>query len=214
MAEDYLKYIYSATEFEDAHVGTNSLAAAMAVAPSTASENIRRLVDAGLVEHERYRGIGLTKQGYELAVQLVRKHRLLETFLVDILGYTWEEVDEEAEMLEHAVTERLLGRIDKVLGHPRRDPHGDPIPAADGSVEDAQWVRLSAVDKGALARIERVSDEDPLILKEVIAQELLPGAEVFVAEHKTYAGVMQVVVNGKEKTIGDPVAAAIFCAIT
>ena len=206
MAEDYLKYIYSATEFEDAHVGTNSLAAAMAVAPSTASENIRRLVDAGLVEHERYRGIGLTKQGYELAVQLVRKHRLLETFLVDILGYTWEEVDEEAEILEHAVTERLLGRIDKVLGHPRRDPHGDPIPAADGSVEDAQWGRLSAV--------ECVSDEDPLILKEVIAQELLPGAEVFVAEHKTYAGVMQVVVNGKEKTIGDPVAAAIFCAIT
>ena len=132
---------------------------------------------------------------------------------MDILGYTWEEVDEEAEILEHAVTERLLGRIDKVLGHPRRDPHGDPIPAADGSVEDAQWVRLSAVDKGALARIERVSDEDPLILKEVIAQELLPGAEVFVAEHKTYAGVMQVVVNGKEKTIGDPVA-AIFCAIT
>ncbi|KWZ72968.1 MAG: metal-dependent transcriptional regulator [Winkia neuii] len=212
MAEDYLKYIYSATEFEEARVGTNALAAAMNVAPSTASENVRRLVDSGLVEHERYRGIGLTEKGYSLAVQLVRKHRLLETFLVETLGYRWDEVDEEAEILEHAVTQRLLERIDKALGHPSRDPHGDPIPGADGTVEDTGWKRLTEFSAGQRVLVERVSDDDTQLLKEVLSQGLTPGLQVQVVERKPYAGTVTIRVEGTEKTVGDPVAAAVFCA--
>ena len=134
VAQDYLKVIWTAQEWSLEKVSTKMLAERIGVSASTASESIRKLADQGLVNHEKYGAVTLTEAGRRAALAMVRRHRLMETFLVRELGYSWDEVHDEAEVLEHAVSDRMLDRIDAKLGHPTRDPHGDPIPAADGQV--------------------------------------------------------------------------------
>ncbi len=135
VAQDYLKTIWSAQEWSHEKVSTKLLAERIGVSASTASESIRRLADQGLVDHEKYGAVTLTERGGRLAaLAVVRRHRLLETFLMQELGYSWDEVHDEAEILEHAISDMMLDRIDAKLGHPTRDPHGDPIPNADGRV--------------------------------------------------------------------------------
>ncbi|PSR59622.1 DtxR family transcriptional regulator, partial [Nocardia sp. MDA0666] len=134
VAQDYLKVIWSAQEWSQEKVSTKLLAERIGVSASTVSEAVRKLADQGLVEHARYGAITLTDNGRRAAVAMVRRHRLIETFLVSELGYGWDEVHDEAEVLEHAVSETLVERIDAKLGHPDRDPHGDPIPSVDGAV--------------------------------------------------------------------------------
>lgn len=128
VAQDYLKVIWTAQEWSHEKVSTKMLAERMGVSASTASESIRKLADQGLVDHEKYGAVTLTDHGRKAAVLMVRRHRLLETYLVNELGYGWDEVHDEAEVLEHAVSDLLLAKIDAKLGHPQRDPHGDPIP--------------------------------------------------------------------------------------
>lgn len=133
VVEDILKLVWSAEEAGRDGVKPKDIGEHMGVVPSTTTENVQRLVRQGLVTHERYGRVRLTRQGRAVALGMVRRHRLLETYLHEALGFSWDEVHEEAEILEHAVSERLLNRLDKVLGYPTRDPHGDPIPRADGS---------------------------------------------------------------------------------
>jgi DtxR family Mn-dependent transcriptional regulator len=148
VAQDYLKVIWTAQEWSLEKVSTKMLAERIGVSASTASESIRKLADQGLVDHEKYGAVTLTEAGRRAALAMVRRHRLMETFLVRELDYSWDEVHDEAEVLEHAVSDRMLDRIDAKLGHPTRDPHGDPIPAADGRVPTPDARQLSVCQNG------------------------------------------------------------------
>src|SRR3954468_13227920 len=156
VAQDYLKTIWSAQEWSPDKVSTKLLAERIGVSASTASESIRRLADQGLVDHEKYGAVTLTERGRLAALAVVRRHRLLETFLVRELGYGWDEVHDEAEILEHAVSDRMLDRIDAKLGYPTRDPHGDPIPAADGEVPTPPARQLSVCKNGDAGTVARI----------------------------------------------------------
>lgn len=180
VAQDYLKVIWSAEEWGEAPITTTGLAERFSTTRANVSATLRRLADQGLVDYEPYRPAVLTDLGRRLAIAMVRRHRLLEAFLARTLHYEPQEVHAEAERLEHAVSEGFLARIDALLGHPVTDPHGDPIPDADG-----QWARQPASAMvGAVApghyRVARVADSDPDVLARLIAAGVRPGAEVEV----------------------------------
>jgi len=198
VAQDYLKAIWSAQEWSDEKVTTGLLADRLGVGPSTVSETVRRLTAQGLLGHEPYSGVWLTDDGRRHALTMVRRHRLIETWLVRELGYTWDEVHDEAEVLEHAVSDRLVERIDARLGHPVRDPHGDPIPTADGRVvrpDAVPLVDLAAGDRGVVARI---SDADPEALRYLAGLGLELDVEVEVADRRDYAGTLSVEFAGPD----------------
>lgn len=144
---------------------SSQLAARLGLAPSSVTEMVKKLTLQGLVEHALYGTIVLTARGRAEALRMVRRHRLIETWLVREFGYGWDEVHDEAEVLEHALSDRLLDAIDARLGHPRSDPHGDPIPEADGSVPALQGVLASAMRPGEVAHVVRISDRDPAVLR-------------------------------------------------
>ncbi|MCU1437198.1 MAG: metal-dependent transcriptional regulator [Naasia sp.] len=165
--EDYLKAIYAHTEWQARPMTSSQLAARLGLAPSTVTEMVRKLSGQGLVAHEPYGAVELTAEGRREALRMVRRHRLLETWLVREFGYRWDEVHEEAEVLEHAVSDRLLDALDARLGRPAADPHGDPIPSADGAVRLPDAVVLGEVPDGTAGRVARISDRDPGILREL-----------------------------------------------
>ncbi|WP_115727527.1 metal-dependent transcriptional regulator [Actinomyces culturomici] len=169
VAEDYLKAMWSDEESGGDGISVNDLAARMGVVASTASENVARLTAQGLVTHEPYKRVHFTPEGRAVAVGMVRRHRLLETYLHDRLGFDWDEVHEEAEILEHAVSDRLLAHIDDALGRPARDPHGDPIPDADGAVRARPMRPLLDFPAGEWGRVARLSDSDPQTLRDLAA---------------------------------------------
>ncbi len=173
--EDYVKVIYSFTEWQDKPITSTQLAQRLGVANSSVSEMVRKLKDQGLVDHQPYSAITLTADGVRLALSMVRRHRLIETFLVRELGYRWDEVHDEAELLEHAVSDTFIERMAAKLGNPVRDPHGDPIPAADGSVQVPAAHRMSELDDGHTGRITRISDENPELLRYLSAEEIDAG---------------------------------------
>lgn len=174
-AQDYLKVVWSATEWVPGPVTVTQLAERMGVRTATASDTVRRLAELGLLAHEPYGGVELTAKGREHALGMVRRHRILETFLVDTLGYSWDEVHDEAEHLEHAVSDTLVDRIDALLGHPSRDPHGDPIPSKDGSAHRPSAMRLADAPAGVPLTVERISDADPAVLRELGRRGIRPG---------------------------------------
>jgi DtxR family Mn-dependent transcriptional regulator len=169
VAQDYLKAVWSALEWvpdsDGAKVSTGALADRLGVGPSTVSEAVRKLADQGLLEVEPYRGVGLTDVGRGYALAMVRRHRLLETWLVAQLGYAWDEVHDEAERLEHAVSDQLVERLAALLGHPVRDPHGDPTPMADGRVVRPDACPLAELGEGESGVVARISDADPRDLR-------------------------------------------------
>jgi len=173
--EDYVKVIYAHTEWQPDPITTGALAARLGLAASSVTEMVKKLVAQRLVVHEPYGAIELTEDGLALALRVVRRHRLVETWLVNDLGYGWDEVHDEAEVLEHAISDRLLDALDALLGHPARDPHGDPIPAADGSMPKPAGVLLSDAPGGVVVR---VSDRDPLLLKYLAAEGVVVDAVV------------------------------------
>lgn len=180
VVEDILKLVWSAEEAGRDGVKPKDIGDHMGVVPSTTTENVQRLVRQGLVTHERYGRVRLTEQGRAVALGMVRRHRLLETYLHEALGFSWDEVHEEAEILEHAVSERLLDRLDKVLGYPTRDPHGDPIPRADGSSDEVPGAPLDRLSVGEEGIVERLPDRDPQALRAWEEVGLVPGASVVV----------------------------------
>ncbi len=178
--EDYLKSIYHHTEWQDADITPSQLAAQLGLAPSSVTEMIQKLVTQGLVSHRRYGPIALTAEGRRRAAGIVRRHRLIETWLVTEYGYGWDEVHDEAELLEHVISDRLLERIDERLGWPRSDPHGDPIPDAEGRIVRDPFVLLAEAAVGHRGRILRVSDRDPRLLRDLHAAGVEVGATVGV----------------------------------
>ena len=162
--EDYLKAIYGLGERSDGPVTTTALAHRLGLTVSTVSGMVRRLRAADLVTHPRYGSLELTQQGRRAALSVLRRHRLIETYLVAALGYRWDEVHEEAEVLEHAVSDRLLERLADHLGHPERDPHGDPIPAPDGTIDVGATRRLSVLAPGQTGTLARVADSSVSLL--------------------------------------------------
>lgn len=175
--EDYLKHIWSANEWSDEPVTTTQLARDMGLSPSTVSESIAKLARKGLVDHEKYQSIRLTDEGTTHALEMVRAHRLIETFLHSRLGYSWDEIHEEADALEHVVSPRFIEAIDDLLGTPEYDPHGDPIPRRDGSLPPRQAIPLDDAAEGE-AIVVRVDDSDPERLREASRLGLYPGQTV------------------------------------
>ena len=179
VAQDYLKVIWSATEWGDPPITTKGLAARLGTTQANVSDTVKRLAAQGLVTYESYRPVRLTERGERLAVAMVRRHRLIEAFLVGVLNYRWDEVLDEAEALEHAASDTLIDRIDALLGHPVADPHGDPIPAADGTLRRRPAVRLTRIV--GPRRVVRVSDADPDVLARCRALGIVPDAVVDAA---------------------------------
>ncbi|ERK71295.1 iron dependent repressor, DNA binding domain protein, partial [Leifsonia aquatica ATCC 14665] len=188
VAQDYLKFIWSATEWEGDPVTVKQLSERMGVRAATVSDGIRRLTEQGLLAHEPYGGIELTEEGRRHAVAMVRRHRLIETFLVEELGYGWDEVHDEAEVLEHAVSDDLVERIDRRLGFPARDPHGDPIPTADGQPRRPDAVPLLSAQTGVEVVVARISDADPAILRYLGELRIGLDTALTVDEHREFAG--------------------------
>lgn len=165
VAENYLKVIYAHTEWQSDAMTSSQLAARLGLAPSSVTEMVKKLTVQGLVEHALYGTIVLTPAGRTEALRMVRRHRLIETWLVSEFGYGWDEVHDEAEVLEHVVSDRMVDAIDARLGHPTADPHGDPIPSADGVVSPIRGVRLSEAGTASSVRVVRISDSDPGVLR-------------------------------------------------
>jgi len=157
---------------------SSQVAARLGVAPSSVTEMVKKLTLQGYLEHALYGSIVLTPRGRAEALRMVRRHRLIETWLVSEFGYGWDEVHDEAEVLEHVLSDRMLARVDERLGHPTADPHGDPIPAADGSVEQPRGVRLSEVASGTPVRVVRISDRDPAVLRLLEQRGIGPGVRL------------------------------------
>ncbi|MCQ9162907.1 MULTISPECIES: metal-dependent transcriptional regulator [unclassified Arthrobacter] len=190
--EDYVKVIYSFTEWQDKPITSTQLAVRLGVANSSVSEMVRKLKDQDLVEHEPYSPIRLTESGLALALSMVRRHRLLETYLVRELGYTWDEVHEEAERLEHAVSETFIGRMSAKLGNPTRDPHGDPIPDAGGHITMPPSHRLDELDAGHHGRVSRISDHDPELLRYLEQHGIGVDTELEVVGRRPFGGTLEV----------------------
>ena len=215
VAQDYLKIIWTTQEWSHEKVSTKLLAERLGVSASTASESIRKLADQGLVHHEKYGAVTLTDRGRHAALGVVRRHRLLETFLVSELGYSWDEVHDEAEILEHAVSDLMLDRIDAKLGYPTRDPHGDPIPAADGQVPTPPARQLSACADGDFGTVARISDADPEMLRYFDAVGISLDSRLQVLARRDFAGMISVSVEASDGALstidlGSPAAQAIW----
>lgn len=178
--EDYLKHILLAESEPGSLVATGSLAAALNLSPGSVSAMVKTLADTGLVEWEPYAGVRLTSSGRTLATHVLRRHRLLELFLVQTLGLDWSEVHDEAERLEHAVSERVVEAIDAHLGRPSTDPHGDPIPSADGDLSEVAGVPLPGAPVGVPLTVVRVLDQSPGFLQRLQLRALVPGAQIEV----------------------------------
>ena len=183
--ENYLKAIYvGATALPAPHrlLPMGQLASALGVAPGTATTMVKTLADAGLVQYEPYTGVALTQAGERLAALVLRRHRLIELFLVRVMGYSWDEVHEEAEQLEHVVTDRLIDRIDEMLGRPEADPHGDPIPNAEGLVKAQASHSLLTCPLHTPVTVARVMDQDKSFLRFIENHHLKPGESIEVEQ--------------------------------
>jgi DtxR family Mn-dependent transcriptional regulator len=179
--ENYLKTIYLAQVADtDELVPMGQLASSLGVVPGTATTMVKTLADSGLVRYEPYMGVRLTEAGEKLASLVLRRHRLIELFLVRILDMSWAEVHDEAEQLEHAVSERLIERIDEMLGRPAVDPHGDPIPTAEGTMARPNHIDLASAPVEVPLTVERVIDQDGRFLRFIEDRQLMPGSEVTV----------------------------------
>lgn len=197
--ENYIKEIYNLVRKSGKNqVSMGALVAGMQVAPGTATAMVKTLQKSGLVDYAPRSGVKFTPGGRTLALHVIRRHRLVESFLVQVLQLDWSEVHDEAEALEHVVSDKVLEAMEKLLGYPDRDPHGDPIPSADGELPDHPLTHLSDCDEGSVVRIRRVSDKDSDFLVFLDQAGLRPGAVVTVASRSPYAGSLSVQPNDGE----------------
>ena len=206
-AEDYLKAIYALGR-GGARVATTALAGRLGVAPASATGMVKKLAADGLVEHRPYAGVALTDAGRRVAVETIRHHRLVETYLHRALGVPWDRLHAEAEAWEHVLSEDLEARMDAALGHPTHDPHGAPIPTPDLELDEPAWAPLARVAPGTSARVAQVADYDPDVLRAAGAAGLFPGV-AFAVVAATDAGVTVALRAGREATLSPAVAAAI-----
>jgi DtxR family Mn-dependent transcriptional regulator len=209
--QDYLKALYQ-LHGDQRPVPTRELAQRLGISSPSVSEMVTRLTAQGLVEHDRYRGQQLTREGRKVAVELVRHHRLLEMFLVQVLGYSWDEVHDEAERLEHVISERMEQRIFELLGRPELDPHGHAIPSRTGKVRPVSERTLRDVRAGERIVVQGVSDDDAGRLRELERRGLLPGTQIEVVATSEYEGPIEVRIKGKRVHIPLGLARGMFVA--
>jgi DtxR family Mn-dependent transcriptional regulator len=205
--EDYLKAIYSLTVVEET-ASTNGLAARLGVSTGSVSAMIGKLAEEGLVTHEPYRGAGLTSEGRLIALRVVRRHRLIELFLAQSLDMPWEDLHDEAEILEHAMSDRLIDLIAEKLGDPQFDPHGDPIPSRDLTIESRPTISLAALEPGSEGIFVRVSDSNPDMLRFLTAQGIGIGDRVEMVGQQPFDGPSIVRIAGAEHSLGLTLARA------
>lgn len=200
--EDYAKAIYALEQRKGGPASTSALAERLAVSPGSVTAMLGRMAEAGLVEHERYHGATLTPAGRKVALEVIRHHRLLESYLAEALGMPWDRVHDEAEVLEHHISEELEERIATYLGDPSRDPHGDPIPSRDLDLAEEPAVALSSLDVGDSGTLTRVSDGDPAMLRHLDAQGIRPGASIRVIEREPFGGTVWIDADRARHAIG------------
>lgn len=201
-AENYAKVIYQLQEQGEGPVGTGAVAERLGVTPASASAMLKRMADDDLVEHAPYRGVRLTARGEQVALEVIRHHRLLELFLAEVLGMPWDRVHEEAEVLEHHISEELEELIAAKLGQPARDPHGDPIPTRELSLADDDSVPLAELEPGQSGRFERVSDSDGAMLRYLGERGIQPGIQIGVRAREPFGGPITVEVGGATHSLG------------
>jgi DtxR family Mn-dependent transcriptional regulator len=207
--EDYIKGIYKA-RLEADEVSTQDLAARVGVSAPAVSKMLRRLTELRLVEHRPYQGVSLTPAGEKMALEIIRHHRLLEIYLVQALGYGWDEVHAEAERLEHHISEEFEERIDALLGHPAACPHGDPIPTREGVMPPVSRQTLAQQQAPAALTIRRVRDEDAELLRHLKMLGLLPGTAIEFVEQEPFGGAFVVRVGGDRVRVAPQAAEQIF----
>jgi DtxR family Mn-dependent transcriptional regulator len=208
--EDYLKTIYHLTDHGESAT-TTRIAEALAVAAPSVTGMVKRLAEAGLLEHLPYKGVTLTGDGRRAALRMLRRHRVIEAYLVRSLGYSWDNVHDEAERLEHAVSEDLIERMSRALGHPRFDPHGDPIPTADGFIVDLVTRSLPEVPVGEKVTISRVESTSSERLRWLADADLVPGVEVTILEHQPFLGPVTLQVGNERRVVGRDLALQVHC---
>jgi DtxR family transcriptional regulator, Mn-dependent transcriptional regulator len=207
--EDYLRSIYRVQE-RDGRASTTALARELAISAAAVTEMVRRLADLGLLEYQRYQGSVLTTLGMEHAVMVTRRHRLWEVFLINRLGFGWDEVHEIADALEHVASDELVDRLDSYLGHPTHDPHGDPIPTREGVVPRRTLVALAELEVGEWGTVERVSDEFPELLRYASSLGLSIKSSVRVLERIAFDGSIRVATNDVPSVISQKLASSVF----
>lgn len=201
--EDYVKGIYALERREAGPVANSALAGRLGVSPGTATAMVKRLVELGLAEHEPYRGVTLTGSGERAALEVIRHHRLIESYLAEALGMPWDKVHDEAEVLEHYISEELEERIAVALGDPSHDPHGDPIPDRKLALaEESTGLALAELAPGQRGTFSRVSDSDPELLRYLDQRGIRPGAEITVRERDPFGDALMIVVDGTSHAIG------------
>jgi DtxR family Mn-dependent transcriptional regulator len=211
--EDYLKAIYQLSP-EGRPASTSEIAQLLALSPPSVTGMVKRLSEHGLLEHVPYRGVQLTDEGRRAALRMVRRHRLIEAYLVEFLGYSWDTVHEEAERLEHAVSDTMVERMATALGNPVVDPHGDPIPSADGFVHELSCTPLSDVPVGQTVELHRVNESQPDRLRYIASLGLKPGVLVTVLDRQPFDDLVTVDVGGHQHVIGRELGHVLQCAQT
>jgi DtxR family Mn-dependent transcriptional regulator len=209
--QDYAKAVYALELRKGRAVSTNELAARLDVTPGSVSAMVRKLAELGLVEHERYRGVRLTAEGRRVALEVLRHHRLIELFLAEELGMPWDRVHEEAEVLEHVLSDELERVIATRLGDPTLDPHGDPIPTAEFEIDERQSRTLEELSPGSVGRFVRVSDSDPAMLRYLAQQGITLGDRLEVTGRQPFGGPVFVRLgegDDRERALGGELARA------
>ncbi|MFT4188627.1 MAG: metal-dependent transcriptional regulator [Aeromicrobium sp.] len=214
-AQNYLKAVWGLAEWSDEPVTASDIAAKTGMKTSTVSGAVAKLADQGLLEHARYGAVSLTPEGERYAVAMVRRHRLIETFLVQVLDYRWDQVHDEADRLEHVVSDLMVERMAERLGHPTRDPHGDPIPDASGAVVRPDAAQLLTVAPGSRVRVERISDDDPSMLQHFADHGLDIGVTATVEEPAPYADALSLRIDGRDAPLplGQAASAAVWVSL-
>ena len=207
--EDYLKAIYT-LETEEKGASTTKIANSLDVSSASATNMVKRLDKMGLVDYESYKGARLTDSGKKIALEIIRHHRLLELYLLEVMGYSWDEVHDEAEKLEHHISERFEDRIVQLLDDPTHDPHGDPIPTKDGLMPEMDAEPLLEGETEQEYIVSRVKDQNPELLRYLEKIGLLPGIKVRIKEKAPFDGPVTILVENDEQVIGNDMAKNIF----
>lgn len=212
--EDYLKIIYKLSQegMSEKGVSTSSIAERLKISQASVSNMLKKLADQGLIQYEPYYGVTLTEQGHDIAVNMIRRHRILELYLVERLSYSWDEVDAEAEVLEHAVSDKMINRMWEELGQPLRDPHGAPIPTESGEILTTETFSLANVQEGELVKVARFQNRSPDELRYLHSIGLIRKADVKIIHKAPFEGPVTIEINGAEYAIDLRLAKSIFVA--
>ncbi|WP_462249427.1 metal-dependent transcriptional regulator [Ekhidna sp.] len=213
--ENYLKAIYHLSSQDGESVNTNALAESMSTTPASANDMVKRLAQKNLIRYQKYKGASLLPSGKKIALNIVRKHRLWEVFLVDKLGFKWDEVHVIAEQLEHIKSPSLIKRLDKFLGHPTMDPHGDPIPNEDGVMKETRRASIAEVDIHSKGIVVAVNNDDTLLLQHLDSLGIKLGSKIDVLERMDFDGSVSITIDeGPKQFLSKPVAENLMITLT